>query len=185
MSFCLHCMGFDLGSELFHNYIRVESGINYLHVGKGEYAFTGLRTSAGQIPFGGTVNDFPITPFPHAYSPYKWTIENIVIKTAIAHHVFKGRVACIVGGLGRFKQHVCPIAITVHILVFFGSSTRLGNRTEKSVVRGAIARHVFKGRFDCVGGCFRPFSTASMLNTPHCSHTHASWVNQPVYAIGP
>ena len=30
---------------------------------------------------------------------------------------------------------------------------------------------------------FRPFSTAFMLNTPHCSHTHASWVNQPIYAI--
>ena len=66
-----------------------------------------------------------------------------------------------------------------------GDSTQLGNRTENSVVRAAIAYHVFKGRFDCVVGCFRPFSTAFMLNTPHCSHTHthASWVNQPIYAI--
>ena len=60
----------------------------------------------------------------------------------------------------------------------------LGNRTENGVVRGAIARHVFTGRSDCVVGFFRPFSTAFMLNTPNCSHTHASWVNQPIYAIG-
>ena len=66
---------------------------------------------------------------------------------------------------------------------FSGDSTQLGNRTENSVVKGAIAYRVFKGRFDCVVGCFRPFSTAFMLNTPHCSHTHASWVNQPIYAI--
>ena len=52
--------------------------------------------------------------------PINETIENIVIKTAIAHHVFKGRFACIVGVLGRVQQHVCPLAITVHILVFFG-----------------------------------------------------------------
>ena len=108
-----------------------------------------------------------------------------MIKTAIAHNVFKGGFACIVGVLGRFQQHVCPIAITVHILVFLCcDSTQLGNRTENSVERGVIAHHVFKGRFDCVVGCFRPFSTAFMLNTPHCSHTHASWVNQPIYAIG-
>ena len=28
------------------------------------------------------------------------------------------------------------------------------------------------------------FSTAFILDSPHCSHTHASWVNQPIYAIG-
>ena len=27
------------------------------------------------------------------------------------------------------------------------------------------------------------FQSAFMLNTPHCSHIHASWVNQPIYAI--
>ena len=96
-----------------------------------------------------------------------------MIKTAIAHHAFKGGFARIVGVLGRFQQHVCPIAITVHILVYLCDSTQLGNRTENSVARGGIAHHhVFKGRFDCVVGCFRPFSTAFMLNTPHCSHTH-------------
>ena len=66
---------------------------------------------------------------------------------------------------------------------FLGDSTQLGNRTENSVVRGAIVHHVFKGRSDCAVGCLRSFSTAFMLNTPHCSHTHASWVNQPIYAI--
>ena len=66
---------------------------------------------------------------------------------------------------------------------FWRDSTQLGNRTENSVVRAAIAHHVFKGRFDCVVGCFRPFSTAFMLNTPHCSDTRASWVNQSIYAI--
>ena len=72
---------------------------------------------------------------------------------------------------------------SAHTRVFWGDSTQLGNRTENSVVRGAFGYHVFKGRFDCVVGCFRPFSTTFMLNTPHCSHTHASWVNQPIYAI--
>ena len=68
---------------------------------------------------------------------------------------------------------------------FLGESTQLGNRTEHSVVRGAIDHHVFKGRFDCVVMFSRPFSTAFRLNTRHCSHTntHASWVNQPIYAI--
>ena len=66
MSVCLDGRGFDLGSELLHDKISVESGMKYMHVGKGEYVFTGLRTSAGEIPFGCTVNDFPITPFPHA-----------------------------------------------------------------------------------------------------------------------
>ena len=60
-----------------------------------------------------------------------------------------------------------------------GYSTQLVNRTENSVVRVAIAHHVYKGRFDCVVGFFRPFTTAFMLNNPHCSNTHASWVNQP------
>ena len=85
--------------------------------------------------------------------------------------------------LGRFQQHVCPIAITVHILVFLCDSTQLGNMTENSVVRGAIAHHVFKGRFDCVVGCFTPFSISYMSNRTHCSHTHASWVIQPTYSI--
>ena len=66
---------------------------------------------------------------------------------------------------------------------FLGESTQLGNRTENSVVIGAIAHHVFKGRFDCVVMFSRPFSTAFMLNNHHCSNTHASWVNQPIYAI--
>ena len=67
---------------------------------------------------------------------------------------------------------------------FLGDSTQLGNRTANSVVKGAIAHRVFKGRFDCVVGCFRPFSTAFMLNTPHGSQTHGTWENQPSYALG-
>ena len=109
-----------------------------------------------------------------------------MIKTAIAHHVFKGRIACIVVVLGRFQQHVCPNAISQFTYsCFLGDSTQLGNITENSVVRAAIAHRVFKGRFDCVVGFFfRPFSAAFMSHHPHNSHTHASRVNQPNYAIG-
>ena len=86
-----------------------------------------------------------------------------MIKTAIAHDVFKGRIACIVGVLGRFLQHVCPNAISQFTYsCFLGDFTQLGNI------------HVF----------FRPFSAAFMSHRPHNSHTHASRVNQPNYAIG-
>ena len=52
------------------------------------------------------------------------------------------------------------------------------------MVRGAIARHVFNGQFDCIVGVYRPFSTAFRSNHPHSSQTHGTWVSQPSYAIG-
>ena len=52
------------------------------------------------------------------------------------------------------------------------------------MIKTAIAHHVFKGRFACIVGVFRPFSTAFMSNHPDSSQTHGTWVNQPSYALG-
>ena len=65
-----------------------------------------------------------------------------------------------------------------------GESTQLRVRTEHSVERRAIANHDFKGRYYCVVGVYRPFSTAFMSNHPRSSQTHGTWVNQPSYVLG-
>ena len=64
-----------------------------------------------------------------------------------------------------------------------GESTQLCVRTELSVERGAIANHDFKGRFVCIVGCFRPFSTSFQSYHPVSSHTRDPWVNHPSCAI--
>ena len=86
-------------------------------------------------------------------------------REAIARHALTCRFVC---------THSCCLS----------DSTQLGNRTENSVERGAIATHDFKGRFVCIVVCSTPFSTSYMSNRTHCSHTHASWVIQPSYALG-
>ena len=81
-------------------------------------------------------------------------------------------------------RHALTCRLVCTYSCFLSDSTQLGNMTENSVVRRAIANHVFKGRFDCVVGCSTPFSTSYMSNRTHCSYTHASWVIQPSYALG-
>ena len=117
MSFCLHCRDFDLGSELLQWLNKCGKWYKIYTCGKGLVCFKWSSHLCRPNPFRRYSERYSHM---HNQLPIKWTIENIVIKTAIAHHVFKGRSACIVGVLGRFQQRVCPIAITVHILMFSG-----------------------------------------------------------------
>ena len=64
-----------------------------------------------------------------------------------------------------------------------GDSTQLLNSTEHTVTKGAIARPAFRGRFICIVGCFRPFSTSFQSHQPVRSHTRDPWMNNPSYAI--
>ena len=110
-----------------------------------------------------------------------------MVRGAIALRAVNGRIACIVVVLGRFQQHVCPNATSQFTYsCFLGDSTQLGNITENSVVRAAIAHRVFKVRFACTLRSFRPFSTAVMLcpiiPTVHIL-TRPGRI-KPTYAIG-
>ena len=89
------------------------------------------------------------------------------------------------GVLRRFQHHICQITPSQFTNSWdLGESSQLCNRTENSVVRRAIAHHVFRGQCDCIVGVYRPFSTAFMSNHPHSSQTPGTWVNQPSYAVG-
>ena len=90
--------------------------------------------------------------------------ENSVVIGAIAHLTFKGHFHCVVGVFRPFQQHLCQITLTTHTRILLDESTQLRNRTKNSVEREAIALHPFKGRFVCIVGGFRPFTTAFMSN---------------------
>ena len=85
----------------------------------------------------------------------------------------------LLGVLGRFQQHGCPLSHTYSCVL--GDSTQLRDSTEHTVTKGAIARSAFRGRFVCIVLCLTLFSTA-LINVHSATHTPASWVNQPIYA---
>ena len=90
------------------------------------------------------------------------------------------------GVLRRFQQHIHMYVKSPALFTYpcvMGDSTQLLNSTEHTVRKGAIARPAFRGRFVCIVGCFRPFSTSFQSYHPVSSHTCDPWVNHPSHAI--